>query len=102
VLYPKAMMAEERDRLLAERVSKLEQRVHSMAREIESLRREREHIGTLLLESEQQLAVALAATPVLSEETSRLELELADMRSSTSWQITAPLRAVTRRWAARP
>jgi len=45
--------------------------------------------GALLLESEQLLARELATKPALQEEVSRLEQELADLRSSRSWQITA-------------
>jgi SAM-dependent methyltransferase len=102
-----ALVTEERERILAERIILLEQldklREHASSpeQEIEALRRDREHTGALLLESEQLLARELATKPALQEEVSRLEQELADLRSSRSWQITAPVRAVTRRLAAK-
>ena len=96
----------EREQLLAER--------NKMLLEISRLRREREHTAALLLESEQLLANILATEQTqydivvarlseeeqvraaLAEQAHHLQHEVAALRASTSWRVTAPLRAVTR------
>lgn len=101
---------EEHERIHAERTKLLRdlaassERVAVLGRQTEELRRQRERTSTLLLETEQQLAIAIAEnavavgeeTPAAAEELGRLYRELNVLLTSKSWRITAPLRAARR------
>lgn len=101
-------LAETHRRLLAERsvlmrdAAAAAERIASLERQTEMLRRQREHTAALLLESEQQLADALAAADAqldsgpLTEQLGRLYHEINVLQTSKSWRLTAPLRALMR------
>jgi 2-polyprenyl-3-methyl-5-hydroxy-6-metoxy-1,4-benzoquinol methylase len=110
-----ALLFEERERLSDDQTRVREEREWILAErskmilEIDQLRRERERIGLLLLESEQELAVARAAAPLqvwtseqeqivgmLTAQVADLQHESARLQQSTSWRVTAPLRALSR------
>lgn len=75
--------------------------------ERERLRRDREAASWLLLEAEQQIASLLAAPPrheldgedielvTLRIVVTNLQREIDELRASTSWRITAPMRRVS-------
>lgn len=115
-----ALLAEERERMAVDQRRVREEREMLLAEhrrmesENEYLRRERERVGILLLESEQELAIARASAATSRDgldhqrqvETLEGQLvvaqrELADLRNSTSWRLTAPLRAVGARLSRR-
>ena len=90
-----------------------EARLAGVAGQVEALRRQREHTAALLLDSEQQLAIlataradearqpASPAPPDIVEAHLRavvrdLEHQVEALQASTSWKVTAPMRAVSR------
>ena len=77
--------------------------------ERERLRRDRERIAWLLVDAEQRIASLLLNAPDRFDETPEIDLEteallqiienlrqeISDLRSSTSWRATRPLRSVS-------
>lgn len=108
-------------------ISALQERLGFLERQAEALRREREHTAVLLLESEQQLAEVLATAEArlrehvaaalaeqeqahaalaqqsaqLQHEVDQLQRQVAVFRTSKSWRLTRPLRALARRTGAK-
>jgi hypothetical protein len=76
-----------------------DQEVARLRRDLEVARRDRDRMAVLLLEAEQRVAELVEELRTLDVDRQAairtLQDELAELRASTSWRATAPIRAVT-------